>query len=455
MKPIQADILARFKPTPVGAQVARCAATVTLVSLRFTSDHGLLTNKFTLSKSTTEELDRWLPGGTPYREVDPRQWALSPSHTFPISHTRGKRVSMVAEFAVGPATVRPGPAFVTFDGGHPYLRVSARAQFFATNATRTNLVPVALEADGPLPDLVQRLQVPLGWQVEFCKQVVDGGTGPFEIYVTDSTPEPAEDIDNKPEPRGVTLQRMAAAVRLATEAPLADDGRPLTTTPPKRVKLPGYDGSRPTEVVLTREHQIVLAVANRYPFYRLRGDRSLIAFGHAHYLKKETGGAWPMVDYADKSGECQAIIRLVLDVIRQIGLPGTAKVVYVYADPQSPGRALEKDTGDTYPPDSGYSLTDGPVLPSEVGTRYPWPDSPIGFNNYEACLKYEYAGTALYVPGGTSGAVWTTAQQVLQQTFYNFVHLESARYPDDRGSRLGWKLKKVLWNYREPQMNRR
>ena len=44
-----------------------------------------------------------------------------------------------------------------------------------------------------------------------------------------------------------------------------------------------------------------------------------------------------MSDYVDESGECQAIVRLVRAILRQLGVPGEARTLLVWADPEVDG----------------------------------------------------------------------------------------------------------------------
>src|SRR4030095_8807848 len=87
-----------------GGTVLTCPAkhilAVKLVSVTFTTDHGLLTDKFTASADTAQALDRAITGGKKYREIDRREW--TPDHNFPISQTKSTRLDLIAEFECEP-----------------------------------------------------------------------------------------------------------------------------------------------------------------------------------------------------------------------------------------------------------------------------------------------------------------------------------------------------------------
>src|SRR4029077_3411733 len=62
-------------------------------------------------------------------------------------------------------------------------------------------------------------------------------------------------------------------------------------------------------------------------------------YRHPSYLDNGEGGAWAMAQFRIQ-GECQAIVRFVWGVIRQLGLPGDAQAILVYAHPSDPQKAL-------------------------------------------------------------------------------------------------------------------
>jgi hypothetical protein len=212
----------------------------------------------------------------------------------------------------------------------------------------------------------------------------------------------------------------------------------------------------------SREHFIVWQLMSKFPFYQLHDDATLAAFKHSGYFNRPTGGAWPMADYIAESGQCQAIVRFVRDVLKELGIPGTTQVVYIYAERSSPYTAKESDVPVGYawhgPPgnERSESLVDTRVTAADIGRRYPESHTPLpggrvsmGFNQYEACMKYTFGGQSLYFPGGTNGAIWETADQVLKHSFPNFVEIGSAWYPNDNdpARTLGFKLTNILATY--------
>jgi hypothetical protein len=185
-------------------------------------------------------------------------------------------------------------------------------------------------------------------------------------------------------------------------------------------------------------HAIVRALMGKFPFYALHPSPKVPRRYHHPTYFNDAGGAWPMSDYVGESGECQAIVRLVRAVLRQLGVPGEARVVVVWGDPEVDGgtTALSADVEDD--PSAGLSrtklvdgrrwtaaLVDSPV---EVGKTYPASHTPQrggpspGFNRFEACLEFTSGGKTLDYGGGAGvfpdreavlrgfwGLVWASA----------------------------------------------
>jgi hypothetical protein len=200
-------------------------------------------------------------------------------------------------------------------------------------------------------------------------------------------------------------------------------------------------------LALTDSHRIVQKLMKRLEFYVLSTNPAVPSkYRHPTYYNTE-GGAWPMMDYLSYYGECQAIVRFVGDVIKQVGAPGSIEQVYVYAAPASPKIAKEDAAGGlgNYP---GYALVDKPV---ERDRTYPPSHtleggvSSVGFNNYEACLKFTDRGLLKYYGGGTGGAAFDTKQEVLK-VFSALVKFEGAWYPNAADPRrvMGYKVTKIL-----------
>ncbi|MGH2958240.1 MAG: hypothetical protein ACRDKE_01430, partial [Solirubrobacterales bacterium] len=97
-------------------------------------------------------------------------------------------------------------------------------------------------------------------------------------------------------------------------------------------------------------------------------------------------------------GECQAIARLIAGIVHQVGMPGKAEVKYVNADARNPHSAIIKSTGTRCAgpkPGHAYALVDAPV---SAGRSY-LDDAKIGWNNYEAYLKFTH-GKEYWYGGG-------------------------------------------------------
>ena len=59
--------------------------------------------------------------------------------------------------------------------------------------------------------------------------------------------------------------------------------------------------------------------------YELNADVTLAEFNHPVYMNSGVGGSWGIADYIKESGECQAIVRFVTNIINELGVPGKAE----------------------------------------------------------------------------------------------------------------------------------
>ena len=122
-------------------------------------------------------------------------------------------------------------------------------------------------------------------------------------------------------------------------------------------------------------------------------------------------GAWPAADaeLVQFGAECQAICRLVIGIMRQLGSPAELSLVYATADFAHPdtaivdGRTGNRPTGPD--PSKGYTLVDQEVKkgkkyirqvldPADGAMKIPPGNyrnsDDVGWNNFEAYLRYEY-----------------------------------------------------------------
>lgn len=349
--------------------------TAKLISVTFTSDHGLLTDK----------TDDWKKGGQLFEAKDKREW--TEDHSFPISHSRKKKIALTVEFEIGPAGAAPDSGTVTGDGGDDALTFRGAIQL------APGRVSASLTADKELPDRVAALKNKnIRWTVEGSRATAVAGTsGKHTIYVTLDTPK----NEGKQED-GVTLKRMDKAVELVA-------------------------GARSTD-----PHKIVAHLMAKFEFYTLERDPAVPAkYKHPTYFN-HAGGAWPMADFIPQTGECQAIVRFVRGVIKQVGCPGEAVTVVVWSDPNVDGgrKALESEWGKGGGLSGVKKVVDGETWYAALADRNPirngqtFRPKQIGLNNFEACLRFEHNGVKKYYGGGAG--VYDSPQEVLS-AFYALV----------------------------------
>lgn len=162
--------------------------------------------------------------------------------------------------------------------------------------------------------------------------------------------------------------------------------------------------------------------------------------GFAAYRKTDQGGAWPLAEHADWGGECQAIVRLIRGMLKQVGCPGQAEPKYVNADARNPYKARIRDRGTRCSgpdADKSYALVDVPV---KVGGLYDKKDR-VGWNNYEAYLKFTHNKKVGWFGGGVGKL--PEGKDPLH-VFYGLAEYEMAYVAATKS----WKRKVTqLWKY--------
>jgi hypothetical protein len=375
---------------------------VKTVSLEFVGDHALL----------KDNVSDWANTGT----VFPKPEFTFGKASAPVSRTRNKRLSVRVELEVWP-----------YDAPMLDCTIKGTAAWGQTFETKFPLKggkqPVILESTENLPDKITRLTGDIAWVVN---NGVDGdiqatASWGHEVFVTMDTPM-TDKQGSRPED-GVTLKRIRKAMEWV---------EPIGSL---------------------KSHEILVGVRKRFARgYRLNHSKNVPdKYHHPNYMDQPSpvGGAWPMVDYMDDSGECQAQVRLQRAVLRELGVPGEAKIYVVWAEPrvQEGKMALEEDwevdgnaglneRRQTLEGEQHATLVDSPVI---VGKIYPpnhteMPDGTVspGLNRYEACLRFTADGETKYYGGGAE--VFKDKDALLNApTFWGLVWVEYQPGGTDEG----------------------
>jgi hypothetical protein len=371
---------------------------IMLKSVSFLSDHNLIKDNEADYRNT----------GNLY----PRQhW--TPKRSVPISHTSDKPIEVELEYEVGPsgAVAETGKLVCKDDRGDLWF-VKENINFSPGKAK------LRLKSAG-FTKFIESDNYMLQWSIENMEVGPSPSATFHRVAFTVDSPE-GYTGDTEP---GVTARRVFRSADLVHSMNSVDS------------------------------HTVVKGLMTKLGAYVLQPDPSVPPeYGHPTYYRNmgsnNWGGAWPMMDYLGAYGECQAIVRFVGNVIKQLGMPGSMDMVYVFARPDSPSVAAEDKKGGLafYP---GYTLADQEVIINKVyppsHSRYQGGGTSPGFNNFEACLKFTDSGKTKYYGGGTQGADHDTAQQVLT-SFFALVKVEPAWFPDDTHPRrvMGLKIVQIL-----------
>ena len=187
-----------------------------------------------------------------------------------------------------------------------------------------------------------------------------------------------------------------------------------------------------------------------------------------------------MADFISAKGECQAIVRFVRAIVKQVGLPGLMQIIVVFSDPDvnNGNTVLEQDTEAGLPAGTsyGYGLNNKPsktirgaishaglvdkhpgdkpgqTFDQNSAGRFPY----IGMNMFEACLKFTYPepsggaapapNTSKYYPGGTEGGIGVDTKEIVIKSFYALVWFSIP--PEKPGETLR-KIEQIVKRYRD------
>jgi hypothetical protein len=193
-------------------------------------------------------------------------------------------------------------------------------------------------------------------------------------------------------------------------------------------------------------HTIVAHLMALLPAYTLKTNPAVPArFKHPTYFNT-VGGAWPIADHLPQVAECQAIVRFVRAVIRQVGCPGQAKAVVVWSDPDVGGGAtvLEADFGATTLHDRKKTVGGKSWYPALIDRDPVGPGSrfPTGMNMYEACLKFEHGGVMKYYGGGAG--IYDSKDEVIM-AFHALVWMS---YDVDAAGDTVYVVEEIVRRYR-------
>jgi hypothetical protein len=263
------------------------------------------------------------------------------------------------------------------EGGARFLRYEGKGTFKKGDVTMT------LNADASIPNFIEKLaDIKFNWGITTDKGLVSAGTTLHTFYHVLGKP-----IDNGLPEDGATTRRMDTATDWILKTGCKE---PVDIVKALFGKFPGYIlGFSMLSDELKNEIKSDLLL-----------KKALLDAGFADYRKDNLGGAWPLAEFQKFGGECQAIVRLIRGIIHQVGCPGTIELKFVNADAPNYLEGIIKSVGTTCSgpdPKKGYSLVDGKV---QVGNTYDGNDG-VGFNNYEAYMKYSYVNSS-----GKSRVAW-------------------------------------------------
>jgi hypothetical protein len=154
----------------IGSALLGTAVCPPLVSIKFTSDHGVLLQ--------SQNANDWGDSSMAFTKPE---WHYQRNQILPVSQTMGTSLKISVQ-------VYAGPAGTQFDligsGSHDYSTFQKTG--IISNGRIQN---IPLTASAPLPNSVGILSERINWTIRYAGNTSNvGRTGPFKIYVTYGTP---------------------------------------------------------------------------------------------------------------------------------------------------------------------------------------------------------------------------------------------------------------------------
>ena len=382
--------------------------------LKFTNDHALI-------KDNDKD---WTKSGA---AIPKPEWKREPPANGLVTYSRKTTVEADATFKDPLAKGDTVNATVKGRAIIPALSLEASApESLGPGAKKT----IHVKAGQPLLDLVGRIKMPMVWRAEADQVYPAGTSGPHTIYVTYDKP-----IDTGLVEDGVTVHRMKTAIDWIGGGWTAGKRKPVDLIEVAFSKFSGY----------TLGFDMLSASQQAYLLSHPGDFAKLKAAGFATFQRAGKGGAWPLAEFVEYGGECQAIVRLTRAMAHQVGLPGKIEVKYVSSQPSDPyqTRILDDPAIDPGGPIPGYlyALVDGPV---QVGQDYGTRDG-VGFNRYEAFLKYT-DGDVTWFGGGIGRMAANTQESNLVKVFWGLVAMSQGGPDPAEAGTFKWKIERV-WKY--------
>ena len=334
-------------------------ASINLVSLSYTKDHGLLKDNETDWKNT----------GVRYAKPD---WTADGTKKNPVSVSLDEPMDVEIEYEVLEKDACPETG--TIDG-RSFERYSEDAASFSPGAVAKH---EPSKAPKPHESIDRWSPHSIHWKAH-AKSGHSMGGSENELFVTFGP-----SLEGEFDEDGATLKRMRASVDLAGDAGSIDE-----------FKIVEYLFGKLKPYVLSVSH---LPIAKQKEL--ADNPATLTALKKENwptYFESRNGGVgpWPIYDHQAWGAECQAFCRFIRGIMRQIGAKGKYEFRTYTANFDDPETVLYagRPSGPKSPKYQ-YALADAPV---EVGETYwnpvdPLTRAPIGWNNFEAYLKYTPPG---------------------------------------------------------------
>lgn len=348
------------QPCPATAKVK--ITSIRLTSFEFTTDH----------QKILDNTVNWQGTGNRYPKPEWKEGRSNPS-PIGISHNRGQKVKVKIEFEVKPSNATSVTGEIKGSGGGGYL------QFLEKTSLSGGKHSATLTSMTKLPDIVAALKGKrIRWKVTADGQTFNiGKVGQYNLYLTHAPPHNSTSYDNT-----VTEKRMEWVCTTCS-----GDTAPHESVKKIHDKTGSFD----------------LSASIPIPRWRIAGGTSAQCMDLSKFYQLA----------AEMLGLSQGNVSLPDPSITRD--TGSGEVVYLYPQPgkttkesASGNDCVRRAVASSTPPHPSPTTHDDYLAHEEVLLV----DGSGGWNNFEACYKYQQGGTTKYYAGGAG--IESTKQQVME-----------------------------------------
>ncbi|MFV1984100.1 MAG: hypothetical protein ACC657_11220 [Thiohalomonadales bacterium] len=292
---------------------------IKLISIEYTSDHNLLKDNGDGEINDNNKRIKWDKKG---KDIPKPQWTSKKS--YPISHSMDEYVELTIKLNVSTPN---GRTIIADLIGKSKAR-SGNGIFFKKNnysfSPGTHIIK--LKSNKKLERKVRIWEAFIEWNIIQSRTSIFSKYTVTTIYITLGKPV----VGNQPED-GVTTVRLNKTINFFN-----NENRKISIETPTIILdqlfkiFETYTLGRLS--VTNNEYRLISSTLEPAIQKKILSDKKLSRLLYENDYSAYQDNAWPLIEFKDYGAECQAIVRLIIGMLHQLGCPGTQELRFVSAN---------------------------------------------------------------------------------------------------------------------------